>query len=450
MTETTDVIVIGAGAIGLAVARELAMHGRQVIVIERNAGIGQETSSRNSEVIHAGIYYPHNSLKARLCVAGKERLYAYCREKDIAHERCGKVIVAVGEAQVSALEALRERARGNGVDDLQWLDAAALQAREPAVRGAAGLWSPSSGIIDSHAFMLALQGDLERHGGAVALLSEVREGRVEGDRIRLSVASGGGSGSASSSGSKRSADRGGGAGSGTAASKGTGTGKGTGGPGESNAGRDGNGPASTGGDDDSGAEVSEIEARTVINAAGLDASRVARAFAAGDSAVGPAIASGNIGGASADSEHAAIPETRFAKGSYFLYDGPSPFNHLVYPLPVDGGLGIHATHDLAGSLRFGPDVEWIDTVGYEVDGSRAEKFAHSIATWWPDLDPARLNPGYAGVRPKLVAAGEPPGDFLIMGPTESGHGQLVHLLGFESPGLTASLALAKEVRNRLG
>ncbi len=390
MTEKTDAIVIGAGVIGLAVARELAMHGRQVIVIERNAAIGQETSSRNSEVIHAGIYYPHNSLKARLCVAGKERLYAYCREKGIPHRRCGKVIVAISEAQVSALEALRERARDNGVDDLQWLDAAALRAREPAVKGAAGLWSPSSGIIDSHALMLALQGDLEHHGGAVALVSEVREGRVEGDRIRLSVASG------------------------------------------------------------SGAEVSEIEARTVINAAGLDASRVARAFAAGDSAAGSAIASGNIGGTSADSEHAAIPETRFAKGSYFLYDGPSPFNHLVYPLPVDGGLGIHATHDLAGSLRFGPDVEWIDTVGYEVDGSRAARFAHSIATWWPDLDPARLNPGYAGVRPKLVAAGEPPGDFLIMGPAESGHGQLVHLLGFESPGLTASLALAKEVQNRLG
>ncbi len=458
MTETTDAIVIGAGVIGLAVARELATHGRQVIVIERNAGIGQETSSRNSEVIHAGIYYSRNSLKARLCVAGKERLYAYCREKDIPHERCGKVIVAVGEAQVSALEALRERARDNGVGDLEWLDAAALQAREPAVCGAAGLWSPSSGIIDSHAFMLALQGDLDRHGGAVALVSEVREGRVEGDRIRLSVASGGGAGSGG--GSKRSADSGGGTGTGsgtaasssTAASSGTGkgTGKGDSGPGESNAGREGSGPASTGGDDGSGAGVSEIEARTVINAAGLDASRVARAFAAGDSAAGSAIASGNIGGASADSEHAAIPETRFAKGSYFLYDGPSPFNHLVYPLPVDGGLGIHATHDLAGSLRFGPDVEWIDTVAYEVDGSRAAKFAHSIATWWPDLDPARLNPGYAGVRPKLVAAGEPPGDFLIMGPAESGHGQLVHLLGFESPGLTASLALAKEVQNRLG
>ena len=445
MTETTDVIVIGAGVIGLAVARELAMHGRQVIVIERNAGIGQETSSRNSEVIHAGIYYPQNCLKARLCVAGKKRLYAYCREKDIAHERCGKVIVAVGEAQVSALEALRERARDNGVGDLQWLDAAALRAREPAVRGAAGLWSPSSGIIDSHAFMLALHGDLEHHGGAVALVSEVREGRVEGNRIRLSVASGGGS--ASSGGSKRSADRGGGASSGTAASKGTGTG--AGGPGESNAGREGSGPASTGGDDGSGAEVSEIEARTVINAAGLDASRVARAFAAGDSAVGSATASGNIGGGSADSEHAAIPETRFAKGSYFLYDGPSPFNHLVYPLPVDGGLGIHATHDLAGSLRFGPDVEWIDTVGYEVDGSRAAKFAHSIATWWPDLDPARLAPGYAGVRPKLVAAGEPPGDFLILGPTESGGAQLVHLLGFESPGLTAALAVAEEIDNRI-
>ena len=379
MTETTDAIVIGAGVIGLAVARELALHGRQVIVIERNAGIGQETSSRNSEVIHAGIYYSRNSLKARLCVAGKERLYDYCREKDIPHQRCGKVIVAVSAAQESALAALRERAQGNGVDDLQWLGSAELRAREPAVTGAAGLWSPSSGIIDSHAFMLALQGDLEHYGGAVALLSEVRGGRVAGDRIRLRVASGG----------------------------------------------SGPGSTSTGGGD-----ITEIEARTVINAAGLDASRAARAFEG--------------------SGQAAIPETRYAKGSYFLYDGPSPFNHLVYPLPVDGGLGVHATHDLAGSLRFGPDVEWIESIDYAVDGSRAAEFARAVATWWPDLDPARLTPGYAGVRPKLVAAGEPPGDFVITGPARSGGAQLVHLLGLESPGLTAALAVAEYVRKLLG
>ena len=368
MTETTDAIVIGAGVIGLAVARELAMHGRQVTVIERNETIGQETSSRNSEVIHAGIYYPRNSLKARLCVAGKERLYAYCREKDIPHERCGKVIVAVGEAEVPALRDLHERARANGVDDLEWLDRAALGEREPAVSGAAGLWSPSSGIIDSHAFMLALQGDLEHHGGAVAFVSEFRGGSFEGDSIRLRVASGGG-------------------------------------------------------------QVSEIEARTVVNAAGLQASRVAHTLAGGGAA--------------------RIPETRYAKGSYFLYDGPSPFNHLVYPLPVAGGLGIHATHDMAGSLRFGPDVEWIDSLDYAVDGSRAARFADAVRTWWPELDAARLTPGYAGVRPKLSAPGDPPADFAIIGPVGPGSAELVHLLGFESPGLTAALATAEGVRKRL-
>lgn len=404
MTETVDTIVIGAGVIGLAIARELAEHGRQVIVIERNATIGQETSSRNSEVIHAGIYYETDSLKARFCVAGKERLYAYCREKGIAHERCGKVIVAVSEAQEPALAALRERALANGVDDLEWLGAAELQAREPGLKGSAGLWSPSSGIIDSHAFMLALQGDLEHRGGTVAVLSEFRGGRVEGDAIRLRVASGGG---------------------------GSGNGRGGGSGGGSGSGSDGGGS-------------SEIEARTVINAAGLDASRVARAFQG--SAGAQADESGNF----ARRAGTRIPETRYAKGSYFLYDGPSPFNHLVYPLPVDGGLGIHGTHDLAGRLRFGPDVQWVDSPDYAVDGSRATEFARAIASWWPDLDPARLAPGYAGVRPKLVAAGEPPGDFLIMGPAESGHPQLVHLLGIESPGLTASLAIAEEVRNRLG
>lgn len=414
MTETTDAIVIGAGVIGLAVARELAMHGRQVIVIERNAAIGQETSSRNSEVIHAGIYYPTNSLKARLCVAGKERLYAYCREKAIPHERCGKVIVAVNEAQKPALAALREQARTNGVNDLEWLDAAELRKREPAVNGVAGLWSPSSGIIDSHAFMLALQGDLEHHGGAVAIGSEFLEGCVEGDAIRLRVASGGldGSGGSDSAG-------------------GSGGGRGSGGSGGS-------------------VEVSEIEARTVINAAGLDASRVARALQATESTSADRTgASAYPSGASTGRPEAAIPETRFAKGSYFLYDGPSPFNHLVYPLPVDGGLGIHATHDMAGSLRFGPDVEWIDSIDYTVDDARAAQFAQAVATWWTDLDPARLAPGYAGVRPKLVAAGKPPGDFLIMGPTGSDGAQLVHLLGFESPGLTAALAVAEEVRRRL-
>ena len=410
MTETTDAIVIGAGVIGLAVARELAMHGRQVIVIERNETIGQETSSRNSEVIHAGIYYPRNSLKARLCVAGKQRLYAYCRVKDIPHERCGKVIVAVGEAEVPALADLRERARANGVNDLEWLDRAALSEREPAVSGAAGLWSPSSGIIDSHAFMLALQGDLEHHGGAVAFVSEFRGGSFEGDTIRLRVASGSGAGSGAS----------GDSGSGDSDSRDSG-----------------------GGSRDSD-EIGEIEARTVINTAGLDASRVARAFERSADAL--AGSTGALtGGASA-----AIPETRYAKGSYFLYDGPSPFNHLVYPLPVAGGLGIHATHDMAGSLRFGPDVEWIDSLDYNVDGSRAARFADAVRTWWPELDAARLTPGYAGVRPKLAAPGDPPADFAIIGPVGPGSAELVHLLGFESPGLTAALAVAEEVRKRLG
>ncbi len=431
MTETTDAIVIGAGVIGLAIARELAMHGRQVIVIERNATIGQETSSRNSEVIHAGIYYPRNSLKARLCVAGKERLYAYCREKDIPHERCGKVIVAVGEAEAPALADLRERARANGVDDLEWLDRAALGEREPAVSGAAGLWSPSSGIIDSHAFMLALQGDIEHHGGTVAFVSEFRGGSFGGDTIRLRVASGSGAGSGDSGGS----GSGDGRDSGGSSSRHSGDGSGSGGSGVGV----GSGSRDSGGR----AEVSEIEARTVVNAAGLQASRVARAFKASADA-----STGSTGTFTAGAD-AAIPDTRYAKGSYFLYDGPSPFNHLVYPLPVAGGLGIHATHDMAGSLRFGPDVEWIDSLDYNVDGSRAALFADAVRTWWPELDAARLTPGYAGVRPKLSAPGDPPADFAIIGPVGSGSAELVHLLGFESPGLTAALAVAEEVRKRL-
>jgi L-2-hydroxyglutarate oxidase LhgO len=363
MIESVDTVVIGAGIVGLALARELALRGRQVIVLEKNAQIGEETSSRNSEVIHAGIYYPSGSLKAALCVAGKRQLYEYCRQKGIGHERCGKLIVAIDEAQESKLEDIRGRALANGVDDLQWRSAAQIKSLEPEVKAAAGLWSPSTGIVDSHALMLSLQGDLERAGGTVALLTEFQSGEVEADGIRLSVGS--------------------------------------------------------------GTDALELKARTVINSAGLHAERVARAI------------TGLAG--------VTLPRLRFAKGNYFIYQGTSPFKHLVYPLPQEGGLGIHATLDLAGRARFGPDVEWVDQIDYTLDTARAQSFYDAIRSYWPGLPAGRLTPGYVGVRPKLHGPGEPAADFAIIGPVAAGGAQLVHLMGIESPGLTASLALAQHV-----
>lgn len=364
MPEKIDSVVIGAGVVGLAVGRALAERGLDVVVLEKNAHFGEETSSRNSEVIHAGIYYPADSLKARFCVEGKHKLYEYCEAKGVGFGRCGKLIVAMSSDQIGALEALGQKAARNGVDDIERLDANAVSELEPDIAAAAGLLSPSTGIIDSHGFMLALLGDLENAGGQLAVLSELRSAVETKDGILLCVASGG--------------------------------------------------------------DEYEISARRVVNAAGLHASRVAQAFR------GSAL-------------EGRVPSTRYAKGNYFIYNGASPFERLVYPLPVDGGLGIHATLDLAGRLRFGPDVEWLDALDYSVDPGRAGAFYGAIRTYWPGLADGSLSPGYAGIRPKLSGPGEPPADFTILTSAQSSVARSIHLFGFESPGLTAALAIGEHV-----
>jgi L-2-hydroxyglutarate oxidase LhgO len=367
MSVDVDSIVIGGGVVGLAIARALALTGREVVVLEKNDRIGEETSSRNSEVIHAGIYYPTDSLKARLCTRGKQALYEYCASKNVPHSRCGKVIVAIEESQRPRLDALRAQATANGVDDLEPLDRAAVARLEPAVSAVAGLLSPSTGIVDAHALMLAYVGDLESAGGAVAVRSEALAVSVDDDGCRVTV-------------------------------------------------RDGD-------------ERNEVRAHAVINAGGLHATTVADACRGGP----PFTA----------------PRTRYAKGRYFSYSGPSPFTHLVYPLPVDGGLGIHATLDLAGALRFGPDVEWCDVIDYAMDDSRADDFHAAIRAYWPAVERGRLAPAYSGVRPKLSGPGEPAADFRIEAPLVSRAASLVHLFGIESPGLTASLAIAEHVQDLL-
>jgi len=364
--DSVDCVVIGAGVVGLACARSLAAAGREVIILERETDFGTGISSRNSEVIHAGLYYPTGSLKARLCVAGREQLYRWCAERGVAHQRCGKLVVATRPEQMDALVALRAKAEANGVRDLQMLDQAQIQVLEAALAAHAALLSPSTGIVDSHGLMLSLLGEAEAHGAMLALASPVLSGAADGDGVVLQVG---------------------------------------------------------------GASPMELRARWVVNAAGLDA------VALGHKIAGPA------GG--------QLPDAFFARGVYFTLGGKAPFSHLIYPLPEPGGLGVHLTLDLGGQAKFGPDVEWIEAPDYTVDPSRAARFADGIRRWWPGLDADRLAPGYAGVRPKIVGPGLPDADFRIDGPDEHGMAGLIHLLGIESPGLTAALAMGDAVAARV-
>ncbi len=367
MTDRVECVVIGAGVVGLAVARRLAMAGKEVVVLETAETIGTGTSSRNSEVIHAGIYYPKDSLKARFCVDGKLALYPFCRDHGVAHKRCGKIIVATSEDQIVELERLMGAAAANGVGDLEWLSPEDVKQMEPAVFCVSALLSPSTGIIDSHGLMLACQGDAEDHGAVIAFAAPVSGGRIEDDGIVVEV----------------------------------------GGP-----------------------EPGRIKTDMLVNSAGLFAQSVA----------------GSIEGIAADT----IPPCYYAKGSYYSLAGPPPFRRPVYPVPGKASLGVHATVDLAGRVRFGPDVEWVDSLDYDVDPRRADVFYEAVRRYFPSLADGAIQPDYAGIRPKLQAPGEDARDFLVQGPEVHGVDGLVNLYGIESPGLTASLAIADYVAGVLG
>jgi L-2-hydroxyglutarate oxidase LhgO len=360
--ETVECVVIGAGAVGLAAARALALAGREVLVLEKEPWVGSETSARNSEVIHAGIYYPTESLKATLCVAGKHLLYAYCGERGIPHRRLGKLIVAGNEAEIAVIHGVRRRAEANGVRDLEWVGSNELRALEPALAAIGAYFSPSTGIIDSHALMLAYEADLEAAGGMVVLRAPVLGGRAGEAGFLLEVG---------------------------------------------------------------GAEPMQLACRLLVNSAGLQAPGLARRIAG----IPPE----------------TIPRDYFCRGVYFTLSGRSPFRHLVYPVPEAAGLGVHLTLDLAGQARFGPDVEWIDGIDYTVDPRRGERFYAAIRSYWPGLPDGALQPGYAGIRPKISGPSAPAADFVVQGPAEHGVPGLVNLYGIESPGLTASLAIAERV-----
>jgi L-2-hydroxyglutarate oxidase LhgO len=367
MTADIETIVVGAGVVGLAVARALAEAGHEVMVLEQHPLIGSETSSRNSEVIHAGIYYPPGSLRAVLCVRGKELLYRFCAENNVGHARCGKLLVAARESQLPRLAAIRETAERNGVTDLEPLGANAARALEPELACVAAMISPSTGIIDSHGFMLALEGHIEAGGGSVVLRCPVERIERTGDgRYRLA----------------------------------------------------------TGGE-----APGAITCRHLVVSAGLSASKLARTLSYGAGY--------------------SVPETYYAKGQYYALSGPSPFKRHIYPMPDGAWLGLHATVDIGGRCKFGPDIEWIPDIDYGFVPQKLEKFLGFIRSYYPGLDASRLHPDYTGIRPKLYREGEPVPDFAIHGPERHGLPGLVALYGIESPGLTASLAIGELVAGML-
>jgi L-2-hydroxyglutarate oxidase LhgO len=363
-----DAVVIGAGAIGLACAARLATAGLDVIVVEACKSIGSGTSSRNSEVIHAGLYYQTGSLKHLTCVEGRRLLYRYLDTRGVSYNKCTKLIVACSAREDEQIAALATRAHENGVEGMETLSQSQAQSLEPDLRCTSALLSKETGIFDSHGYMLALQGELEDHGGVVVFDTPIIKVSVRTDG-RFDVEAG-------------------------------------------------------------DAEKTVLTCRYLINSAGLTAQQVAK----------------QIDGL----DQNFIPPLYLAKGSYFQCAGKPAFSRLIYPAPVDGGLGVHVTLDLQGQMRFGPDVEWLDhsdpnLVDYQVDQNRSASFYAAVRTYWPGLPDGAIRPDYAGCRPKVTPKGAPAGDFIIQCDTTHGLPGLVNLFGFESPGLTGSLAIADRV-----
>jgi L-2-hydroxyglutarate oxidase LhgO len=360
------ILVVGAGVVGLAVARQAALAGHDVIVAEAANAIGTGTSSRNSEVIHAGIYYPTKSLRAVHCVRGRRLMYALCESHGVPHRKTGKLLIVTDNADIPKLDALYKQAQINDVEGISPLDAADAMRMEPGLSCVAAYLSAETGIVDSHRYMLALRGDIEDRGGAIAFNTPIERLTRTGSGWLVHFG---------------------------------------------------------------GTYPDTITVDAVVNAAGHGAQQLALA--------------------TEDYPQERVPPHVMAKGNYFKYSGKTPFSRLIYPAPVPGGLGIHITLDLGGGMKFGPDVEWIDTENYDVDPTRAPSFYPYIRKYWPGLPDNSLIPDYAGIRPKITRKGEPAADFLIDRPQDHGVPGLVQMFGIESPGLTSSLSLAEYVIDSL-
>jgi L-2-hydroxyglutarate oxidase LhgO len=376
--EQVDCVVVGAGVVGLAVAREMALQGRETILLERESAFGTVSSARNSEVIHAGIYYPKDSLKAKLCVEGNRLLYEYCRSHQVSTQPYGKLIVAADETQINDLQAILYKAQNNGVPEIQMISGDEAKALEPNLKCVAAILSSTTGIVDSHGYMLSLLGGFEDAGGMVAYQSPLISAKPIGNHAE-------------------------------------------------------GGYELTIGSADS-ADGMQIQTKLLINCAGMSA---------------PAIAQ-KIEGLKQEQ----IPKAYFAKGNYFSLSGKSPFTHLIYPIPEPGGLGVHLTLDMGGQAKFGPDVEWLEIdaeeqIDYTVNPKRGDGFYEAVRRYWPELKDGSLQPDYSGVRAKIVPPNSPAGDFCFNGPQDHGLYGLYNLYGFESPGLTSSLAIAKHLEGQI-
>jgi L-2-hydroxyglutarate oxidase LhgO len=361
MIDHIHTIIIGAGVVGLAIGKALAKPGHEVIILEHEKSFGMGISSRNSEVIHAGLYFDKDWLKTQFCVSGKEMLYDYAASRHITYKRCGKLLIASSKHELEKLENIKRNAMRNGVMDLKPLSGTKCSELEPDIHAIEGVFSPSSGVIDSHALMQSLLADIDNDGGQVVYNTEIVaiEKKANGFKIIM---------------------------------------------------QDGY----------------PITCNNLINAAGLGAQKIAGTIDALDKSL--------------------IPDLVMAKGCYFSYSGRTNFNHLVYPLPFRGGLGIHLTIDMAGGIKFGPDVEFVEREDYTVNSSLKEKFIKSISHYFPGVDPLKLNPDYTGIRPKLSKDGK---DFMIQSVTDHGIEGLINLFGIESPGLTSCLAIADHVKEKL-
>lgn len=364
--DKVDAIVIGAGAVGLAIASEIARRDRDVFILEKESTIGQGASSRNSEVIHAGIYYVTGTLKAKVCVEANPMIYQICAENKIPHKRLGKIIVGNGEDEIKQLEALMKQGKANGVNDLELIDSEKIKKLEPKVKGDMAVLSPSTGIMDAHGLMDHYLRKARRQSGSDPLVldTEVKGIKKTEDGYVVDTVSGG--------------------------------------------------------------EPFSLEARVVVNAAGLFCDKVAEMV-----------------GIDID---AAKYRLHWCKGDYYSLSGKPPATMLVYPPPLKDtlGLGIHTVPDLTGRLKFGPNAYYVDKLDYKVD-SPVEPFWSDIVTYLPRVEKDDLRPDMAGIRAKLQGPGEKARDFIIEHEEKRGYPGLIDLIGIESPGLTSSPAIAAMV-----